>query len=84
QMIFSTHDTNLLDQKVFRRDQIWFFEKRTNGASDLYSLVEYKKTRSKKVRNDESLEKNYIHGKYGAIPYIGDFENLLRGLKKGK
>ena len=71
QLIFTTHDTNLLSSKLFRRDQIWFAEKNTFGATQLYSLVEYK------VRNDASFEKNYIEGRYGAIPFIGDFSTLM-------
>ncbi len=66
QLIFTTHDTNLLDSKLFRRDQIWFTEKNRYGSTDLYSLVEYK------IANDASFESDYIKGKYGAIPYIGN------------
>jgi len=73
QLIFSTHDTNLLDNELFRRDQIWFTEKDKYGATDLYSLVEFKG----KVRNDASYEKDYIVGRYGAVPYIGDFSSLF-------
>jgi uncharacterized protein len=73
QLIFMTHDTNLLSNKLFRRDQIWFTEKNRVGATDLYSLVEYKV----KVRNDASFESDYIKGRYGAIPYIGDLTNLI-------
>lgn len=69
QLIFNTHDTNLLSNKVFRRDQIWFTEKDKFGESHLYSLVEYKI----KVRNDASYEKDYLLGKYGAIPFLGEF-----------
>jgi len=71
QLIFMTHDTNLLSNKLFRRDQIWFTEKNRYGATDLYSLAEYK------VRNDASFESDYIKGKYGAIPYIGNLSNLI-------
>jgi uncharacterized protein len=71
QLIFVTHDTNLLSKKLFRRDQIWFTEKDKYGATDLYSLVEYK------VRKDASYEKDYIVGKYGAVPFLGDFVPLL-------
>lgn len=67
QLIFTTHDTNLLNQKLFRRDQIWFAQKNILGQSELYSLVEYGKG---KVRDDLALEKNYLDGKFGAIPYI--------------
>ena len=69
QLIINTHDTNLLSRKIFRRDQIWFAEKDRYGATDLYSLVEYQK-----VRNDSSFEKDYLIGKYGAIPFVGDLD----------
>ncbi|MDJ0796556.1 MAG: ATP-binding protein [Calothrix sp. MO_167.B12] len=71
QLIFMTHDTNLLSNKLFRRDQIWFTEKNRYGATDLYSLAEYK------IRNDASFESDYIKGRYGAIPYIGDLTHLI-------
>jgi AAA15 family ATPase/GTPase len=71
QLVFTTHDTNLLSNTVFRRDQIWFVEKDRFGASHLYSLVEFK------VRNDASFEKDYIQGRYGAIPFIGDLNQVL-------
>lgn len=70
QLIFMTHDTNLLDRSLFRRDQIWFTEKNRQGATTLYSLAEFK------VRNDASFEKDYIRGKYGAIPFIGEMSRL--------
>lgn len=75
QLVFATHDTNLLDNQLFRRDQIWFTEKDKYGATDLYSLVEYKMPKA--VRNDASFESDYIAGKYGAIPYIGNIKRLL-------
>jgi AAA15 family ATPase/GTPase len=68
QLIFTTHDTNLLSSKTFRRDQVWFTEKDSLGATHLYSLAEIK------VRNDASFERDYIQGKYGAIPFIGDLQ----------
>jgi AAA15 family ATPase/GTPase len=68
QLIFSTHNTNLLNQEIFRRDQIWFVEKDIYGSSQLYSLVEYGKG---KARDDLALEKNYNAGKFGAKPNIG-------------
>ncbi len=71
QLIFMTHDTNLLNNKVFRRDQIWFTEKNRYGATDLYSLAEYK------IRNDASFESDYMKGRYGAIPYIGNLNQLI-------
>jgi len=67
QLIFATHDINLLDKDLFRRDQIWFAVKNRQGATKLYSLAEFR------VRNDSSsLESDYIHGKFGAIPFLGD------------
>lgn len=71
QLIFITHDTNLLSADLLRRDQIDFVEKDRYGASHLYTLVEIKG-----VRNDASFEKDYIQGKYGAIPFLGDFSSL--------
>ena len=72
QFIFATHDTNLLDAKLLRRDQICFVEKDNEGASHFYSLVDFKG-----IRNDASYEKDYIAGRYGAIPFLGDFKSLL-------
>lgn len=65
QLIFTTHNTNLLDQDIFRRDQIWFTEKNAKtGSTDLYSLAEYG------PRKDKDIEKGYLAGKYGALPFI--------------
>jgi hypothetical protein len=71
QLIFMTHDTNLLNNKLFRRDQIWFTEKNRYGATDLYSLAEYK------IPDDAPFESDYIQGRYGAIPYIGNLNHLI-------
>ena len=76
QLIFATHDTNLLSYGHFRRDQIYFLEKDVYEASDLYSLVEYKEDNTK-IRKDRSFEKDYVAGRYGAIPFIGNFDKLL-------
>jgi uncharacterized protein len=67
QLVFASHDTTLLDAKYFRRDQIWFTEKNQYGATSLYSLIELRG-----VRKEASFGKDYILGKYGAIPFIGD------------
>lgn len=72
QLLFTTHDTNLLSANLFRRDQVWFTQKDGFGATDLYSLVEYK------VRNNASFEKEYMQGKYGAIPIMGDLARLFQ------
>ena len=77
QLIFATHDTNLLKNGKFRRDQIYFVEKDKYEASDLYSLVEYKENDNEKVRKDRSFQKDYIAGRYGAIPYIGNLKNIF-------
>lgn len=76
QLIFVTHDINLLSNKLFRRDQIWFTEKDRYGATHLFSLVEYKMPQS--VRNDASFESDYMIGKYGAIPYIRNLKRLVK------
>lgn len=71
QLIFTTHDTNILSKTLFRPDQIWFTEKDKYEATDLYSLVEYK------IDENSSFEDDYINGRYGAIPYIGNFKELV-------
>jgi hypothetical protein len=71
QLIFATHDTNLLDLEIIRRDQIWFAEKDKIESTDIYSLVEFKYENGSKVRNDRDIKRDYIRGRYGAIPFIG-------------
>jgi len=82
QLIFNTHDTNLLNDKVYsedrkknenllRRDQIYFVERDGDYASHLYSLIEFAKG-GKTIRADASYEKDYLNGLYGSIPYIGN------------
>lgn len=68
QLIFVTHDTNLLNQNIFHKSQIWFTEKDTFGATHLSSLAEFKN-----VRPEADIKKQYIQGKFGAIPYLGTF-----------
>ena len=65
QLIFTTHDTNLLDTNIFRRDQIWFAEKDRKSATKIYPLLDYS------PRKDKDLERGYLQGRYGAIPFIG-------------
>jgi hypothetical protein len=64
QLIFSTHDVSLLDKNLFRRDQIWFIEKDQKNASNLYPLTDFQ------VRKEEIFSKNYLRGRYGAVPYF--------------
>jgi hypothetical protein len=71
QLIFATHDVNLLSNQLFRRDQIWFTEKNRQEATDLYSLVEFD------IDNNASFEQDYIQGRYGAIPFIGDLSKVI-------
>jgi hypothetical protein len=62
QLVFSTHNTTLLSQDMFRRDQIWFVERQPDYSSALYPLTEFS------PRNDEALERGYLRGRYGALP----------------
>lgn len=71
QLVFVTHDTNLLTHGGFRRDQIWLCEKRGDGTSDLYSLAEISG-----VRKNDKIERNYLRGKYGAIPFLGGIDSF--------
>jgi len=74
QLIFNTHDTNLLSSDLFRRDQIWFTQKNKFGEARIYSLSDFK---TDEVRKTEPFEDNYIRGKYGAIPFLDTFEDLI-------
>lgn len=76
QLIFASHDASFLNKNFFRRDQIWFTEKNALGATDLYSLVEYKKETGK-IRKDASFSKDYFLGKYGAVPNVKEIKSLL-------
>jgi len=73
QLFFTTHDTFLLSAGLFRRDQIWFTQKNSLGATEVYSLAEYK------VRSGSPYEKDYLTGRYGATPIIGDMEQIFKG-----
>ena len=68
QLVFTTHDTSLLDPTLFRRDQIWFTAKEASGATDLYSLQDFS------PRKGEAIQKGYLVGRYGAIPVLKRFE----------
>lgn len=67
QLIFTTHDTSLLDSDLFRRDQVWFVQKDEQQGSRLYSLLDFK------PRKGEAIGKGYLQGRYGALPFIGKF-----------
>ena len=73
QLIFNTHDTNLLSLENFRRDQIWFTEKEPkSGATDLYPLDDFS------VRKSENVRKGYLNGRYGAIPFLSTGDDLWK------
>jgi AAA15 family ATPase/GTPase len=71
QLIVTTHNVICMNSECFRRDQIWFTEKNSFGESELFSLADYK-IDDKKIRNDASYSKDYLLGKYGAIPFINE------------
>ena len=70
QLIFTSHDMTTMKPSVFRRDEIWFSALNKENASNLYSLVEFRKENGAKPRLDESYDKQYIEGRYGADPYL--------------
>jgi hypothetical protein len=70
QLIFSTHESNLLDQDIFRTDEIWFAEKSKIGATQLYPLSDFKEHHTIDIR------KGYLSGRYGAIPFLGNLKDL--------
>ncbi len=70
QLIFTTHESHLLDQEIFRTDEIWFAEKDLSGATDLYALSAYKPHKTK------DIETAYLAGRYGAIPFLGDLKSF--------
>ena len=77
QLIFATHNLTCMNNKCFRRDQIWFTEKNSLGESSLFSLAEYK-LNDKKIRNDATYSKDYLLGKYGAVPFIDEIDLSFR------
>jgi uncharacterized protein len=70
QLVFTTHESNLLDQDIFRQDEIWFAEKDKNGCTDLYSLSSFKEHKT------IDIQKGYLNGRYGAIPFLGNLQDL--------
>ena len=74
QLIFTTHDAWQLNSNILRRDEVWFTEKSQGGISTLYSLADFVDEDGTKIRKDENYEKNYLLGKYGAIPTMKYFD----------
>lgn len=72
QLIFSTHDTSLLDHTLFRRDQIWFTEKDSDQATRLYPLTDFS------PRKQEAWERGYLMGRYGAVPFFSERQDILK------
>jgi len=70
QLIFTTHESNLLDQDIFRQDEIWFAEKDETGSTDLYSLSDFKEHKTIDIR------KGYLNGRYGSIPFLANLKDL--------
>lgn len=68
QIVFTTHDTTLLSQKILRRDQIWFTEKNEKNATELYPLSDFS------PRDNEAIERGYLNGRYGGIPFLKDLD----------
>lgn len=68
QLVFTTHDTTILGQKILRRDQIWFMEKDDKNATQLYPLTDYS------PRDNEAIERGYLNGRYGGIPFLKDLD----------
>ena len=78
QIIVTTHESNLLDLDLLRRDEIWFAEKNQEGATHLYSLADFK------VRKDLEIRKHYLHGRFGAVPFLGNLDRLLEQQDKSE
>ena len=70
QLIFTTHESNLLDQEIFRQDEIWFTEKNKEGSTDLYSLNDFKEHKT------IDIQRGYLNGRYGSIPFLGNLQDL--------
>jgi AAA15 family ATPase/GTPase len=79
QLVFTTHDTWQLSNRLLRRDEIWFTEKDNREVSTLYSLADFVDEDGARIRKDESYEKNYLIGKYGAIPTLKSIDLFKEG-----
>lgn len=79
QLVFTTHDTSILNQEVFRRDQIWFFEKDRDQASHLYPLTDFHPRKDR-----ENLLANYLDGRYGALPVFGELPTAFSQQQAGE
>lgn len=75
QLVFNTHNTNLLGSNLFRRDQIWFSEKDRFGAASLFSLASFT---TRDVKKGDDFETRYLEGRYGGVPILGDFDSMFQ------
>jgi AAA15 family ATPase/GTPase len=74
QLIVTTHESHLLDLDLLRRDEIWFAEKDSAGATSLYPLTQFA------VRKDLQLRKGYLEGRFGAVPFLGGIDRLIESV----
>ncbi len=72
QLVVTTHESNLLDQQLLRRDEIWFAEKNDKGATSLYSLADFR------PRKDLKLDKHYLQGRFGAVPFLAEMDGIMK------
>ena len=78
QLIITTHESNLMDLNILRRDEIWFAEKDQDNQTNLYTLEKFK------IRYDKVVSKDYLAGRYGAVPVFRDFEYVWGGSRHEK
>ena len=78
QLVFATHDTQLLSPRFFRRDQVWFTEKDSYGATTLYSLADFD------LDDHADFSGDYFQGRYNAVPFIGDLRSFSKGVEYGE
>lgn len=71
QLIFTTHESHLLDDELLRRDEIWLTEKKSDGSTEFYPLSNFN------PRGDKVLERGYLQGRYGGIPFLSNFSKLI-------
>ncbi|MBQ8445673.1 MAG: hypothetical protein IJX22_04745 [Opitutales bacterium] len=76
QLILTTHEANLLDLDLLRRDEIWFTEKDSSGATHIYPLTEFHD------RGGDNLRKHYLQGRFGAVPFLGDLVSFRQAINK--
>lgn len=72
QLLFTTHETHILCSNLLRRDQIWFSEKNLNGETVIAPLTDYQ------LRSTDNIQKGYLEGRFGAIPFLGDIQQLFQ------